>query len=53
MLEIDLFLVVFLLQVKIPSGHVIPEGSFAMSNIKRFLTDPLLWDEPENFSPNR
>ena len=41
------------MQVTLPTGHVVPEGSLAMSNIKAFLTDPLLWDKPEIFNPDR
>ena len=43
----------FLIKVTLPSGHVIPEGSLAMSNIKKFLSDPLLWDNPSKFTPER
>jgi len=40
-------------EVTLPSGHVIPAGTVAMSNIKKFLSDPQLWDRPEIFSPDR
>merc|ERR1712032_988509 len=37
----------------LPTGHVVPEGSIAMTNIKKFLSDPELWDQPEQFNPER
>jgi len=37
----------------LPTGHVVPEGSIAMTNIKKFLSDPELWDQPEQFKPER
>merc|ERR1719193_85862 len=37
----------------LPTGHVVPEGSIAMTNIKKFLSDPDLWDQPEQFKPER
>ena len=40
-------------QTVLPTGHVVPEGSIAMTNIKKFLTDPELWDQPEQFNPER
>ena len=40
-------------QTTLPTGHVVPEGSIAMTNIKKFLSDPELWDQPEQFNPER
>ena len=40
-------------QTTLPTGHVVPKGSIAMTNIKKFLTDPELWDQPEQFNPER
>jgi len=40
-------------EVTLPTGHVIPEGTIAMTNIKKFLSDPKLWDRPELFLPQR
>jgi len=40
-------------QVTLPTGHVIPAGTVAMTNIRKFLSDPLLWDSPHIFSPDR
>jgi len=40
-------------EVTLPSGHVIPKDSLVMSNIKKFLSDPLLWNKPSEFSPDR
>merc|ERR1719347_298644 len=40
-------------QVTLPSGHVVPAGTVAMTNIKKFLSDPELWDSPHLFSPER
>ena len=39
--------------MRLPTGHVVPEGSIAMTNIKKFLSDPELWDQPEQFRPER
>jgi len=39
--------------MRLPTGHVVPEGSIAMTNIKKFLSDPELWDQPEQFKPER
>jgi cytochrome P450 len=39
--------------VTLPTGHVVPAGTIAMTNIKRFLSDPELWDQPDMFSPDR
>ena len=40
-------------QTTLPTGHIVPEGSIAMTNIKKFLSDPELWDQPEQFNPER
>ena len=37
----------------LPSGYVIPKGTVALTNIKKFLLDPELWDDPELFLPSR
>merc|ERR1712038_1067067 len=39
--------------VELPTGHVLPEGTIAMTNISRFLSDPMLWESPEEFNPQR
>jgi len=40
-------------KVTLPTGHIIPEGTIALSNIKKFLHDPQLWDKPQMFNPHR
>jgi len=39
--------------VVLPTGHLLPEGTIAMTNISRFMSDPLLWDSPDQFNPER
>ena len=58
--------------VVLPTGHILPEGTIAMTNISRFsitlasyaakiyfilfarfMSDPLLWDSPDQFNPER
>jgi len=39
--------------VVLPTGHLLPEGTIAMTNISRFMSDPLLWDSPDRFNPER
>ena len=37
----------------LPFGHVLPKGAIIMTNIKKFLSDPELWDKPDAFYPER
>ena len=32
---------------------MIPRGALVVTNIKKFLMDPELWENPEMFNPNR
>ena len=46
-------LALLFIQVILPTGHVIPEGTLILSNIRAFMTDPDLWDRPQEFQPER
>ena len=34
-------------------GYILPKNSLFISNIKHFMTDPKLWNNPKEFNPKR